>query len=82
LLLATGVQMVFGELVPKNIALVATCQERAVAGHSPTGIHEGDASAECPSEPVGEPAIAPRGVEPVEELRSGPHPDEWLAVVV
>ena len=65
LLIATAVQMVFGELVPKNIAL---SRPDAPLGNAATlRLHPGDASAGGPPQRRSEPLVRLVGVEPVEE---------------
>jgi CBS domain containing-hemolysin-like protein len=81
LLLATGVQMVFGELVPKNIAL-----------SKPIGTVSWVVPALVVFTTLARPLIAAlngaanqllrlAGIEPVEELRSARTPDELASVV-
>ena len=81
LLLATAVQMVFGELVPKNIAFVATCRQRCVGGHPPMVFTKVTRPLIAVLNGTANQLLRLVGVEPVEELRSARTPDELASVV-
>ena len=65
----------FGELVPKNMALSLARRQRGVGGHPAFSVHQDDASADRGAERYGEHQLLRLvGVEAVEELRSAPDP--------
>ena len=81
MLIATSVSMVFGELVPKNLAVASRCRPRVGRGRSAADVLDAVHPLIQLTNGTANWILRRLGIEPAEELRSARSPQELVSLV-